>query len=432
MNNLVGNIRQEVLAYRLKNVSLENDLRNLDKVCTAGATEAVVFYSARILEAIINHAYIQFFGPDAKTLRNRKPNLAEMEQQLYSYNQLHQNRYYWVKGLRLLGNEARHELRRINKAEADFALIFLEFVLAWYFCDFQHGLRISSIHKGQNRLTLSSGNLLPELAWNLDSSRLNPNKLKVVFGPRESEYIRAFSNNFTFPLLLIEIFISSSDYVSAERLIETLGSAVGRQKGALRNRFYQLKGLLLSRTGRLEDAEQILETEYTRQKNDRSVVEDEVVGILAGVYKRIWNGDSQESYLEKSFETYYNGWVNSRRSNTYLGINAATTALCLSKQTEAREIAHQVKSLLEKRRRLLLQNTTGVQNVLNYWDLVTLAEARLLSNDPNGAYELYSSAFAQYEKQMSDIASTREQLSALICRVKLDNVSQGHLTSLLS
>jgi hypothetical protein len=62
MNTFVGNLRQDVLISDVNKEKLENDLRNLDKVYGVGATEAVVFYCARILEAILKEAHVKFFG----------------------------------------------------------------------------------------------------------------------------------------------------------------------------------------------------------------------------------------------------------------------------------------------------------------------------------------------------------------------------------
>ena len=62
MSTMAENLRSEVLSHKLKGVTLENDLRKLGKVNAAGASEAVVFYCARILEAVIQEAHRQFSG----------------------------------------------------------------------------------------------------------------------------------------------------------------------------------------------------------------------------------------------------------------------------------------------------------------------------------------------------------------------------------
>ncbi|MDY0384540.1 TRAFs-binding domain-containing protein [Trichlorobacter sp.] len=410
MNTFVGNLRQDVLISDVNKEKLENDLRNLDKVYGVGATEAVVFYCARILEAILKEAHVKFFEMNSKT-GIAESKLVEMESALYEYNLLQQNRYYWAKGLRLLGNEVRHSLRKIKADEADCALVFLEFILVWYFCEFPLGPRQNTIYKGQARIDRAGGNLLPDLAWTLDSSRLNPEKLKVIFGPHGQDYFKKFSTNFTFPLLLIDIFIAQGDHTSAARLIEGLESFAYKQKGALRYRFFQLQGLLLSREDRLDEAMQLLEKEDARLRARSERIDVETTGILAGVYKRIWKQRQDEGYLRKSYETYRRGWRDSK--NTYLGINAATTSLWLNNPLESQQIAKEIKGILEQRRKLIQQKTDNRYD-LNYWDMATLAEACLLTHDLESSVELYQRAFKNCKNQPEDIDVTRRQRDSLI------------------
>lgn len=415
MNTFVGNLRNEVIRHKLKDTTLEGDLANLNKVYAAGASEAVVFYCARILEEILKDSHQLFFGEDSNP-RSKKPTLADIEQQLFDYNQLKQNRYYWAKGLRLLGNDVRHSLRKIKADEADCALVFLEFILVWYFCEFPLGPRQNTIYKGQARIDRAGGNLLPDLAWSLDSSRLNPQKLKIIFGSHEQDYFKKFSTNFTFPLLLIDIFIAQGDHASATRLIEGLESFAYKQKGALRDRFFQLHGLLLSREERLEEAMQILEKEDARQRARSERLDVETTGILAGVYKRIWKQKQDEGFLRKSSEIYRQGWRDCK--NTYLGINAATTALWLNNPLESQQIAREIKGKLEKRRQMI-QQKTNFRYDLNYWDMATLAEACLLTHDLECSTELYQRAFKTCKNQPEDIDVTRKQLDSLIERLSL-------------
>jgi len=416
MTTFVSSLRNEILSSTISRFKLESDLRNLDKVYACGASDAVVFYSARILESILKDAHLQFFGEDNDP-GAKKPTLADIEKELFDYNLLRNNRYYWAKGLRLLGNEARHSLRRATTEEADCALIFLEFILNWYFCEFPLGQRQTTIYKGQSTLSRTAGNRLLDLAWTLDSSRLNPLKLKAVFGPYEHEYLESFSKNFAFPLLLIEVFTDQGDHDSAGRLIDALTASGRRPKGALNNRFQQLKGLHLSRMCRFDEALKLLESEYTKQRNERQAwVEDETVGILGGVYKRIWDSNKDDGHLAKSHETYRWGWRRSK--NTYLGINAATTALWLDNISEAKQIAGEVKSTLIKRR-AMIKSRADSRYDLNYWDLATLAESHLLAGESAQAAELYSFAFTTHSKNSESISVTKKQLARIIEHLQL-------------
>lgn len=424
MSTFVDNMRNEVMSCAIKGVKLENDLRNIAKVYSAGATEAVVFYSARILEAILKDSHARFFGEDSYTKRDDPP-LIEIENKLYDYNQLPQKTYYWSRGLRLLGNDIRHSQRRINVAEADCALIFLEFIINWYICEFPLGLRQTTMYKGSNNLERTPNKLLIDLAWTLNSSKPNKNKISVIFGNHEQEYIASFADNLAFPILLIQMFIDLGDHVSASRLIESLTPYSRKLKGALGNRFIQLKALLLSREKKLEDALQIIEPDYKRLiKEHPRWVEDETAGILAGIYKRLWERDNNTNFLAKSNSAYYSGW--SLNKNPYLGINSATTALWLGKAEDAKVIASEVKGLLGKRRRMIQQKTENRYD-LNYWDLVTLAEANLLVNDLNNARDLYILAFSRHGEQIEKIEVTRNQLVGLAGKLMLDPAFVGSL-----
>jgi len=408
MATFIDNLRREFLTCTINGFKLENDLRNLEKVKGCGASDAVVFYCARIHEFILTDAHEKYFGT-VRNAQEKKPKLAEIEKALFDYNLIQDSKYYWAKGLRLLGNDVRHSLRRATVEEADSALLFLEFILKWYFCEFPLGQNQATIYKGPTTFANAAGNLLLNLAWTLDSSKLDSSKLKAVFGPYEQNYMGLLSKNFVFPLLLIEIFMKQGDHDSAGRIVDAITNSGRKAKGSLYNRFLQLKGLHLSRLERFDDALAVLEREFNRQKNDR--VEDETVGILAGVYKRIWRNSQDQDFLSKSHETYRWGWRKSK--NPYLGINAATTALWLNNINDARQIAGETKATLNKRRTMICKRTDSRYD-LNYWDMVTLAEAHLLASEMDQAKELYSRAFTTYCNDTENISVTKKQIASII------------------
>ena len=426
MSTFVSNLRPEVSSRTAKDVTLASDLGNLDKVYSAGAREAVVFYCARILESILGHVHQSFFGNEDH--KNKRPTSVEMESKLYEYNLLAQSRYYWAKGLRLLGNEVRHVARTISAEEADCALVFIELLLRWYFCEYPLGERMATIYKMQGGPSGGKASLLLELAWTLDSSKSNLTKLQVIFGPRSREYCDSFSRNFSFPLLLIEVFLAQGDNASATRLVQTLEKSDYRTTGALRNRLQQLKGLLLSREKRFEEAVEILDAEYQRQKNDRqNSVDGETIGILAGAYKRIWEKEQTEPFLIKSYETYLWGWR--RCENTYLGINAATTALLLNKHSQSQKIAIGVQSLLVSRQKKIREKTQARYD-LSYWDMVTLAEAKLLTKATKQAEDLYRTAFMSYENQSENLKITKTQIAHILETLTISATEKEALLSL--
>jgi hypothetical protein len=152
------------------------------------------------------------------------------------------------------------------------------------------------------------------------------------------------------------------------------------------------------------------------EERNRSTIDEETCGILAGVYKRLWKKSHNADWLRQCQLCYQKGWQRSSEMNGYLGINAAYTALNLEQESVARLLAAEVGRMLEKR----LQDfvTLGSGLALNYWDQVTLAEA-LLYEDPKRAAALYREAFAVFPEQKRNInvscVQAREILSKLGC-----------------
>src|SRR5205814_5642029 len=101
----------------------------------------------------------------------------------------------------------------------------------------------------------------------------------------------------------------------------------------------QLRALALSKLGRHDEACQILEPLF-----DGGQTDDETGGILAGLYKRLWQGTGARKFLIKSLETYRVSYGAS--GDSYTGINVAAMALLLDKTAEARQVAGKVIDVL--------------------------------------------------------------------------------------
>ena len=144
----------------------------------------------------------------------------------------------------------------------------------------------------------------------------------------------------------------------------------------------------------------------------RSKDDDETAGIVGGVYKQVYLDRGRDpDVLLKSFRAYLAGWESGKCSNTYLGINAAATALWLGRAAEARKLAEQVKQLLQKRAAALADKPDFNTLPFCLWDEVTLAEAELLSGEFSATRKRYNAAFDQWKKQRGNIAVAKEQAS---------------------
>lgn len=401
----INNLRREVLASVINGGKLGGDLHKLAKVYATDASEAVVFYCSRIVEAILKDIHAEFFGVRSAG------RLVEIEKLLFDYNLLPQNKYYWAKGLRLIGNEARHSFRAINKEKADCALIFLEFIIKWYFCSIPKRQRLETIYHSRDHQKQLSPSSSYMIALTLDDAWSDLNRIENVVMGRDPEYLLSIPKNPTIPLLLMEIFISNGNHGLATRIGEQLSPTIHKASGAYKTRLLQLKALMLSREGRFDEALQILEPIYNKQIIEHPEwLDDETLGILAGVYKRLSNHHNSRDFLRKSHEMYLWGWR--RNGNTYLGINSAATALWLDEADAACRIADEVKQILAARRKFI-QQKAGFLFDLNYWDLVTLAEAELLTGNTKRAMALYDEAFLRDGEQTEHVAVTKKQCSAI-------------------
>jgi tetratricopeptide (TPR) repeat protein len=174
-------------------------------------------------------------------------------------------------------------------------------------------------------------------------------------------------------------------------------------------RLRQLMGLYCSRTGEFDEALKCLVTLLPQFPE-----EDETLGILAGVYKRLWQRDADHEQLVRCHQAYRKGWKRSRGTNAYLGINAATTALWLGQLAESRQLADKVRTVLHNRIESLVRHGGERASVLTFWDQVTLAEAELLLGQSDAARPLYQHAHTQFADLQENIAVSKRQAVAIL------------------
>jgi tetratricopeptide (TPR) repeat protein len=202
--------------------------------------------------------------------------------------------------------------------------------------------------------------------------------------------------------VLVEKLLDADCAVEAQTV---LTAALKEFAGDVRLR--QLQGLLFSRTGRLKEACDVLEAiEITD-----SAADEETQGILAGVYKRRADVEPEryDEFLRTCNEKYYRGWRQSHESNTYLGINAAATALWLGQSGQVIPLATTIRNLLETRRLGLAKRVSESPRFLNCWDQLSLAESHLLLKDWDKARECYREALDRFRGQAKVMEVARDQ-----------------------
>jgi hypothetical protein len=366
--------------FDCENFSLSNDLKQLKKVIDSNAIEAIVFYSGRILEATSNYC-VDILGEKSNN------NVFSNIEHINDYNLLDLVTRHWAHGLRRLANQFRHILKPTEINDGVIAVILLNSWLDWLINKSQ------LVNNNQEHFTLHShekSEINTQLQW------INEWLTHKDFHELANKEDSIILEQPIFSAVICEELINKKEFTAATNYLQT--SLKGHPNDL---RLLQLQGLLLSRTDQLKKAEQILRSLLKKFPND-----DETIGILAGVYKKMWQmGD--ESKLPTWGKLYKKGWLQSKERNTYLGINAAAYALWIGEKENSKEIATNIVHQYEKRQKILMDTLKLPTNKMDYWDQATLAEAQLLAHEIEQAESYYHDLFTakHYINQPHEIAA---------------------------
>lgn len=134
----------------------------------------------------------------------------------------------------------------------------------------------------------------------------------------------------------------------------------------------QVHALALSKSGIPLGAAEFFAPVHREYPNDA-----ETAGIMGGIYKELFRQTQDQKYAILSRDAYLNNFLITH--HYYTGINAATMSAIAGKFQRGREIAQEVLSVLPP-------------STDDFWELVTMAEARLLIKESKAAAELYFKA----------------------------------------
>lgn len=348
------------------NFELIKDIEQLKKVVEVNAIEAVVFYTGRILEATSTFCVTQL-GEKAKS------NVFANIEYINDYNLLDSTTRHWAHALRRLANQFRHILKPTEEHDGHIAIILLDAWLDWLV---NNSHLVDSKTKPFSLLENNQNDMVEQFHW-ISEWLLHKDLSKIEIN-NESSLLRQP----VFASVICEELIDKKEIVKASKFLKT---ALNHHPDDLR--LNQLQGLLLSRTGRLKQAEQLLRKLLKQVPND-----DETVGILAGVIKKLWqNGD--QIRLNQWGKLYLKGWEQSKHRNTYLGINAATFSLWSGDIISSQEIAKNIIKIYQHRQKILQETLKVSTDNMDYWDHATLAEAKLLSGSTIQAEKSYQELF---------------------------------------
>jgi hypothetical protein len=374
----------------LPEFAVREELEELINVVRIGALKSTTLCCARLLEALCIMALDRAQLPYS-------PNVFSNLDTLQQYNLIPAATRYWAHALRRLGNDVRHLIRPIGADDACLAVIFVERNLEWYFCRFRFGPRLRHLTCDEAPLGIGSHEELSAVADAFDLEEFDPCALAQNF---VSQLGVAAHGTPVFAAALAEHLLDGDHDADARRVLD-----LGRDRFPDDPRLNQLWGLYWSRRGDLQRACEILEPLYRRFPND-----PETVGITAGLYKRLWRADINVTrWLKKSHQAYFAAWRSSKKVNSYVGINAATTALWLGNLDDACQIAADVRDRLLERLEMLSSHHDDSDLVFNYWEHVTLAEAHLLLDERDSAQRVYEQVFQKYAQQRANIGVSRKQ-----------------------
>jgi len=350
------------------NFNLESDLLQLKKVIKVDAIEAIVFYSGRILEATSMYC-VNCLGEKAKS------NVFANIEYINDYKSLLDGMTRsWAHALRRLANQFRHILKATEKDDGQIAIILLDTWLTWLFNSSPF------VNNNKHEFSLledTKNSMQQQFRWVGDW--LKHKDIKKINIDSNSSILKQP----VFASLICEALINKKEYSKATKYLKV---ALLYHSDDLR--LNQLKGLLFSRTGKLLEAESILRSLLKKFPND-----DETIGILGGVIKSLWMAGDKNKLWQWG-KLYIQGWNQSDKRNTYLGINAAAYYLWSGDVKSCNKLAQEIVQQYSQKEKSLKNILKIKVGAMDYWDQASLAEAFLLADKPQKAEKAYKILFS--------------------------------------
>jgi len=159
-----------------------------------------------------------------------------------------------------------------------------------------------------------------------------------------------------------------------------------------------IRALATARSGAPRAAQDLL-----ARKRDLIAETAEAKSLLARTFKDLWKASGEERYLREAFDLYYQDYTATKGDRAFPGVNAASMALFLGRNEEARRIAADVLALLRAR-------PAG----MGYWERVTGAECLLVQGEIEAARAAYLLATSVGKIPHAHLATTRAQARLLL------------------
>jgi hypothetical protein len=380
--------------------SLGRDFDNLERVWRGRVPEAVVFFSARILDVLVGEITLRVSGDVGPQVFS---NLAE----LHRLGVVSNVQLAVLHALRMMGNDARHVLRPLDMADATLALALLERLVTWA-CPLLGPTEIAATAT----VAFPASSRIRSALQGLDAAWASGDRTSVADKRWAlEEYRRAVVDIMNVsPGLLwlyLELLIRAGDPMGALGAIEGLPP---ERRADLRVR--QLEAWAVRKAGPGDShALRLFEALLAEDADD-----DETRGFLGGIYKDrgldrtfFREPNVRKDYLQKAFKCYHDAWTRSKRTNTYVGVNAAAVSVFQGDKDRAHRIARAVMTAYDRR-----ANSAGSVSYFDYWDRATHAELLLLLGRMDAARQHYRIIQSQRAGEPDSWARTREQLENIL------------------
>lgn len=378
-----------------------DQVRRLVAIPAEAAPEGVVFYCARMLDGICA-------GLVSKLGQKPSPNIFSNLMTVEALRLIDNISKELAHTLRRMGNVVRHSLADASLDDVKLAIVLTRELIDWFEA-LEEGAQFAPARAALDAKIDPSWGVVAVVDLLSGVEAGDNAAIEALLKRRDDILASRFLAS-----LCAEALIACGRPRDAEDLLGACAAAFGSDQ-----RHQQLSALVLSRTGRLEEAVKAADAMLKRYPDD-----DETAGIAGGIYKRRWDRDAtQTKALAKAHELYRKQWEKGKKINAYLGVNAAATALYLGDAEGARAIAGAVAEAMDKRDGALAAANLKPQDggLAEYYDRVSRAEALLVSGRTDEAATAYAAAFADYPWLAGSIEGTRAQARRIAATLGLQD-----------